>query len=277
MRRALSSLLLLSLMGTARAGQRMEPAALRLGEVARYLVETPELASVEALAATTVHPPAGEGLQVTHGRLRYRYQDGRYSREDVFWLRPTQAGEVIVKPAVVEGPGGVPERAESRTLVVRPRLPAPARSPLALAGGTLLVLGLGLGLLWRRRRAGGRAEEHPAGPSRVLEDPLQAVRQARIRGDVRDFHVALYAALRAAVRAVAGKSPRDPKGLGRAGQDAGLSRAEADQLRNLATQCERVVFGGEEVDAGGLGECYQRAEGLMASLRALDSEEETQP
>jgi hypothetical protein len=277
MSRVRISVLIASLaLGTAAGAQthRLEPAELDQGGTATYVLEQVELASVEAARAVTVHAPAGDGLELLGSSLELVVLPRGVVRRDRFLLRAGRPGEIAVKPAVLEGPDGTAVGQEDLVLRVRAPHGGDDRSFwFGLAGLVLLLPAFQLA--WRRGAGKQDVELEDGGAGSVeAEDPLAAPREARLRGDGRDFYVALYAALRAGVRGASGRSPRDPKGLARTAEDAGLSPRLAGQLRDLATRCERVVFGGETAPPDELAESYRRAEAVLAALGENNRNEE---
>lgn len=261
-------LLSLLLAPVLRAEHVLEPRELELGHTARYLVRTPSTESVAALAATTVHAPAGDGLVVEDSWVRYHLEQGHYQREDGFLLRPTRAGTLEVKPALVEGPEVALAAVEGLELVVRPPGEDPLRRSLGLTG--LLLLLPAAYLLYRRLRPpprGGEAEGTQGGAD--PRELLAPCRESRLQGDVREFYIRLYGILRDAVGSLSGRRPRDPKGFVEVGRQLGLSAPQLEILRKLATVCERVVFGGEEVSPGSLVTSYEGAEDVLVHLHRI--------
>lgn len=272
---ALSAWLALALTGPAFAQTHsLDPRELAPGATTTYTLEQPDLASVGAARAVTVHPPAGDGLEVLSASLELVILPGGVTRRDRFLLRAGRPGEIALKPAVLEGPEGAEIGGEDLTLLVHaPRGSDDRALWLGVAGLVLLIPGFQL--LWRRD-AGRDADElvdGGAGPSEA-EDPLATCREARLRGVGRDFYVAMYAALRGGVRRATGRSPRDPKGLARTAEDAGLSPRLAGQLRDLAARCERVVFGGETASPDELAESFRRAEAILSAMTETHTDEE---
>lgn len=277
MTRVLSSAILASLVlvGAARAQtHRIEPREIALGAVATYTLEQEGLASAEAARAVTVHAPAGEGLELVGASLELVVLPEGVTRRDHFRLRAGRSGEIAVKPAVLEAPGGAAISEQDLAIEVRAPRGSDDRSLWYGVAGLVLLLP-GFQLLWRRGsgKDAGEVIDGVGGPAEA-EDPLAASREARLRGDGRDFYVALYAALRGGVRGATGRSPRDPKGLARTAEDAGLSPRLAGQLRDLATRCERVVFGGESAPPDELAESFRRAEAVLGALAEKQHDEE---
>lgn len=252
---------------STQAGHRLEPSQVELGQTSLYVVELGPGPSVAAMAATTVHAPAGDGVQVGPRSMHLEVGAEGVVRRDTFPLRALAAGEHEIRPAIVEVPGETMEL--DAALQLKVRAPGGGLGPGGLAAlGALMVLGA-LGLT--RRRVEAVAEAGGAAPAGVAGDPLEPLREARTRGDVRDFYVRLHALLRERVRQVSGRSPRDPRGLATAARQAGLGRVHADQLRYLAQLCERVSFGGERPSPSTMAPSQESAEGILAGLGRLDS------
>lgn len=250
--------------GVGRAEHRLEPAEVRPGEVARYRVTTGDFASARALAVTTVHPPGAPEVRVRRGDLVYTWsEDGGFLREDGFTVRGVSPGDVVLKGAVVERSESEVDPLGALDLAVTTPRTGNGRGPLLAGGLFLLVAGL---LLFERARQAREVQDLAEAPSPTTPTSLAAVREARMRGDVRSFYVALYAALRAEVRRVTGRSPRDARGLSAAARGAGLDRARAETIYQIAQRSERVAFGGERPDAAGLATEFAAAEDLMAAL-----------
>jgi hypothetical protein len=258
--------LFLLLLPVLRAEHLLDPPAVRIGEETRYLVRNSNLNSVAAMAATTVHPPAGENMEVTSSWIHYRLEDGKIVREDGFRLHPRKVGALVVKPALVEGPGVLPTSQKNFTLKVSPSVKASPAWPLLGGGLALLVCGT-----WFLRRRSdqdmnasleGMAEDGDWTPEALLAP----CREARMRGDARDYYIRLYAILRESIRHRSGRCPRDPKSFCEAGSQLDLQTSEVEDLRALAVLCERVVFGGEEVALNTLSESHERAETVLRAL-----------
>lgn len=270
----LAMTLLAGVAAAATPTHRLEPRELGLGELATYVVEQADLESVEAARVVTVHAPAGDGLELVGTALEVVVTPQGVTRRDRFRLRAGRSGRITVKPAVLEGPDGAAVSEEDLVLEVRAPRGGDDRSLWMVVAGLVLLLP-GLQLVWRRGAPAEHGEVAEGGAAPVeVEDPLAACREARLRGNGRDFYVALYAALRAGVRGATGRSPRDPKGLARTAEDAGLAPRQAGQLRDLATRCERVVFGGEAAAPDELAESFRRAEAVLSALAETDSDEE---
>ncbi len=250
------------------------PTVAAWGQTLEYTVESPRNESVERLQSTTVHFPSGEALEVTGNWTEYRLSPEGAQRIDGFTLRALQPGTWKLKSALVEQ-AGVLEPSPELTFQVRP---PPSQIPqstwVAILGCSFLLAG-GLVLLRQKNAEDLLSEEASAGEDPASKDPLAPLREARVRGEARDFYVSLYAVLRAQVREATGRSPRDPTGLAQCARDAGLAEVHAACLRELAMRCERVVFGGEEEDISSLNDAYRSAEAVLSALAGQAKEEES--
>lgn len=271
MRSRASGILVFALVavGSSWAGAEhlVDPPVLTLGGRASYRIRTDGYASVAELAATTVHAPAAPGVEALPGARVWRSEAGRLVREDEFLLRPTRPGKLLLEPALVERPGRRPDPVAAMTLeVVAPASGTPRPGPFLL-GFLLLVPAAALWQLRRARREAGL----PAPPSGAPFDRgalLAPVREARLRGDVRGFFVALNAALRGAVRALTGRSPRDAGELAAQARVAGLPEPLVEPLRALTARCEQVTFASVRPDPSTLTEAWTTAERILAALEA---------
>lgn len=257
-------------------GQDLSPRRLRVGEVAHLRVTTSGFASVDALAATTVHAPTGEGVRVVSRRLSLSFGDaGAWRRTDEFELVPERPGEIPLRGAVVEHPGRGPYVLPPLGLTVEAASGRPSPVGLAAAGLASLLFGIGL---WeqkvRRSRDQARGSALCEGPELEVRLP-EAIREARIRGDVRGFHAALHSALRRILRTVSGVPVRDPRSLESAARVAGIPGEAAIRLRQVMERSERVAFGGESLDPAQMGPTLETVEAILATLvsrRAGDRE-----
>lgn len=258
---------------------RVEPDQVPLNRTVRFIVRPSWTGRQGEVEVTEVEQPSCTGLKVVSSSQENRVESAGGEQVSVqeitFLLQPEELGMATIKPLNVKF--RFTATASEKTLstlqqTVQVVAPIPERSPRNwILGGVLIGLGLfvlvGVSILLIRHHRAAQAPEaetpEPT-PSERAQASLEAAKDLRTAGRIKDYHVLIAATVRQYLAEQYGLPAREQpteqllSGL-EATELAAFPEARRTLVREVLETCDLVKFAGAQPDGAALERVWQQA------------------